>query len=373
MIRAILSIAIILLVSTPLFGENEITNETTLSYDKGEVSGWERLEVEAARVEFSAVKSWTATYVTGLEVYLKKYGAGYNPDRTFVTFVVQNAEEKVLWQKLIPFSYLPQNEGWAEIETDVILVKDKFFVTVYPYARQDFGVELGYTEGSTSFRSYRGNPSKGFKRVEKNYDWMIRAKVRSTVQPRRTITTSEISGSDFIYYDDGSADGFATFQRGGALVGFKKDGVNIIRDIYFYGKVEGNWFEAKPKFRVYLLDNDLRIITSTIVDYSVLTEIPHWTIVDFPDTRVRGDFYVLIEPGSRPQYSLHIGYDLSRENKHSYAGTIGRLKKLDVEDIAGFGVTVFNLKGEPTDSFVNRWPVEIDPKRVNWLIRVRYD
>ncbi len=345
--RLLLFAVIALLAGASVANENEgAYQQKTLIYAKSDVTDWKRLDVDAARVEFQPVKEWRTVYVVGVRFYSRKYGSNYDQDRTLFNIVIQDEADKVLWQKLVPMSYLPDEPGWAKVETEPLLIKEKFYVTVFPYAGQNYGLEIGYTSNTTSSRSFIGNPAKGFKRVEEKFDWMIGVDVRNTLEPRRTISQEEISGRGFAFYDDGSVDGYATFQRGGALVGFKRGSISMIRDIYFYGKAEGRWFEMKPQFRVYLLDHDLRIITSIPVSYGILAEVPHWVVVDFPDTRIRTDFYILIEPGSRPEYSLQIGYDTSKNNAYSFYGTVGTFKN---------------------------WPDEISPQNLNWMIRVKVD
>jgi len=60
---------------------------------------------------------------------------------------------------------------------------------------------------------------------------------------------------------------------------------------------------------------------------------------------VPADYYALIEPISRPELSLLLGYDSSGENKGSEYGTVG----------AKF-----------------RWGVEAPEEKTNWMVRVRY-
>ena len=338
---------LLLFVSILALAQEENTyQERVLSYDRGEAVGWERMKDEGAKVDFVAPTELEKKYVVNILVFTRKYGTNYDPEKGFVNVAVVDRDLKVLGRKLVPLSHFADETGWSEIEIDPVEVKDNFSVVVYPLAQEGYGVEIAYSDRSTKFKSYRGNPSVGFKRLEGGKDWMIRVTLRNSIKPRRTVSVDQISGKGFYFYDDGSAEGFATFQRGGALVGFRRDGLSMVREVYIYAKAGGDWLQRNPKFRVFLLDHDLRIITSTLVDYAILGELPEWVVVDFPDTHVKTDFYILVEPGSRPEFSMLIGYDTSKRNENSLVGTVGSFKK---------------------------WPPELQSiaPKLNWMVRLR--
>jgi hypothetical protein len=339
---ALVCILALLAVAVPALAQDY--QEKVLSYDGGEATGYKQLYTEAARVDFQPVKDWKATYLTGVEIYARRYGSGADPKKSYTNVAVTDSEGKVLTQKLVPYASYPTEAGWVYVDLPTIKVSEVYSVVVYPYARPEFGVEIGCTEKTKVFRSFQGNPSAGFKLVEDKTDWMIRADVRSLLEPLRYIDASEISGVNYLHHDDGTADGYFTFQRGGALVGFKNMGFKTLEDVFIYGKVEGDWFATKPTFRVFLLDHDLRVISSVQRDYTVLTEIPHWTNVDFPDTKLPGDFYILVEPVSRPEYKLNIGFDTSGGNNPNYYGTVGAFWD---------------------------WPLSVLREKTNWMIRAK--
>jgi len=325
-------------------GGDEGYQERVLSYDTGVATGFKQLYAEAARVDFAPVKEWEVTYLTAASVYARRYGSGADPAKSYLNVAVTDAEGKVLAQKLVPYSKVSVEADWLLVELPAVKITEATSVVVYPYARQDFGVELGYTGESKRQRSLQGNPSAGFQPVAEKFDWMIRAVVRNKLEPLVFIDASEISGINYLYHDDGTAEGFFTFQRGGALVGFKNMGYKTLDDVFLYGRVEGDWFASKPTFRVFLLDHDLRVISSVQRDYTILTEIPHWTNVDFPDQALPGDFYILVEPVSRPEYSLLLGFDTSGGKNPNYYGTVG--------------------------SFLE-WPLPVLRENVNWMVRVK--
>ncbi len=335
-------IASLLALASPVRADEY--QERVLSYDSGEVTDFERLYVEAAKVDFAGVKDWDATYLMGVSIFGRRYGGGSDPAKSYTNVAITDAEGKVLAQKLIPYSQYASEEGWVYVELPSVKIDEPISVVVYPYAREEFGVEIGYTEKSRFFRSYQGNPSSGFTPVEGKFDWMIRITVRNKLEPLVFIDATEISGINYLHYDDGTADGFFTFQRGGAMVGFKNQGYKTLEDVFVYGRVEGDWFTGKPTFRVFLLDHDLRVITSAQCEYSILTEIPHWSNVDFPDTDLPGDFYILLEPVSRPEASLYLGFDTSGGGYPNYYGTVGAFWD---------------------------WPLSVLQEKTNWMIRVK--
>ncbi len=335
-------IALLLAFVSPVRAQDY--QQRVLNYDTGEVTDFERLYIEAARADFRAIKDWDATYLMGVAIYARRYGGGSDPAKSYTNVAITDAEGKVLAQKLIPYSKYATEEGWIYVDLPSLKIDDPISVVVYPYAREDFGVELGYTEKSRTFRSYQGNPSAGFKPVEGKFDWMIRITVRNKLEPLVFIDANEISGINYLHYDDGTADGFYTFQRGGALVGFKNQGYKTLQDVFIYGKVEGDWFTGNPTFRVFLLDHDLRVITSVQCEYAILTEIPHWTNVDFPDVDLPGDFYILVEPVSRPEASLYLGFDTSGGGYPNHYGTVGAFWD---------------------------WPLPVLQEKANWMVRVK--
>jgi hypothetical protein len=324
--------------------EGDDYQERVLSFDAGTADAYSQLYSEAARVDFQPVKAWAATYVTGVSIYARRYGSGSDPSKSYANVAITDKEGKVLAQKLVPYSKFPTDAAWVKVELPTLKVTDVFCAIIFPYARADFGIEIGHSEKSKAFRSFQGNPSAGYKLVEGKFDWMIRVSVRNKLEPLVYIDANQISGINYLHYDDGSPDGFFTFQRGGALVGFKNQGFKKLNDVFLYGRVEGDWFSGKPTFRVFLLDRDLRMITSVQRDYAILTELPHWTNVDFPDADLPGDFYILVEPVSRPEALLYLGYDTSDGKHPNYYGTVG---------------TFFD------------WPLPEAKDEVNWMIRVK--
>jgi len=322
---------------------DELYEERTLSYDSGKLAGLERLPNQGARVDFEPVGSWEHVYLAKASVFARRYGGGDDAAKTFANIAVTDREVTVLEQRLLPLSHFSESGGWVDVEMSPLELTEPFSAVIYPYSLEDRGIEVGYAEASGARRSWQGNPSMGFKPMADGRDWMVRVVVRNSLEPRHVIPLAEISGDGFRYYDDGQVDGYLTSQRGGALVGFERGSARMLKEVCFFGKVGGDWFKLKPTFRVFLLDNDLRVLTSVQREYSILTEMPHWTVVDFPDTPITTDFYILIEPVSRPEYALNIGYDSSGANRSSFYGTVGSIKD---------------------------WKFEVNRDRFNWMIRV---
>jgi len=346
----------------------ELYHEQTLSYDSGKAIGFQKLPAEGARVDFEPVASWEHVYLDRVSVFARRYGSGYDPTRAFANIALTDREGKVLVQKLLPLSYFSESGDWVDAEFSHFELTAPFSAVIYPYSQEEHGVEVGYAEDSGVRRSWQGNPSKGFVPVEDGRDWMIRVVVRNSLEPRHHIPLAEISGTGFLYYDDGKVDGYLTSQRGGVLVGFSRGSARMLKDVYFFGKVGGDWFKLKPTFRVFLLDNDLRVLTSVQRDYAILTEIPQWTSVDFPDTPVNSDFYILIEPVSRPAYELHIGYDSSGKNRASFYGTVGTIN--DWSEVRTRDEMITLSRSDvlrPPEAALTPLPHE----NLNWMVRVK--
>ena len=176
-------------------------------------------------------------------------------------------------------------------------------------------------------------------------EWLIRIKIRPTPSTEEEVPQTELTAPNVAFFDDGSAEGFVTTQKYGTMVHFTGTQKHKVNRIYLYAKAEGDWFRTERSATVYLLDAKLAIIFRAQLAYKRFTSEPSWNYLDVPDAPVPGDYYVLVEPISRPELSLLIGYDSSGENKGSEYGTVG----------AKF-----------------RWGVEAPEEKTNWMIRVRY-
>jgi hypothetical protein len=175
---------------------------------------------------------------------------------------------------------------------------------------------------------------------------MIRALISPTIAPPETVTAEELSGANIAAHDDGTAEGFFTSQRYGPLVRLTAAPGSHVNRVYVLAYLEGDWFETEREASVYLMDDELRILQRKKLAYGKYATEPAWNYVDFDDIPVTTEFYVLVEPVSRPAVKMHIGADTSSENQGSLWGTAGTILA---------------------------WDSEAPEESTNWMIRVRFN
>ena len=107
-----------------------------------------------------------------------------------------------------------------------------------------------------------------------------------------------------------------------------------------------DWFNTDRSAGVYLLDARYGIVYRTALPFNRYTSTASWAYVSIPDIIVPEEFYVLVEPVSRPYLKLNIGYDSSGVNQASFFGTPGAMLN---------------------------WATEAPEESTNWMIRVEYE
>ena len=252
---------------------------------------------------------------------------------------------------------IPEDGGWITVGVAPVALGSEFAVAIYTYSSEERGVMLGLApttgEGSQSgtFRMTKVKTPDEITTTDHytwrggTMDWMIRARVSSTVSPADEVDTSAIEGPGYAYFDDGSAEGFYSSQKNGPLVRFSNDGGRVVDEVYVHAHLVGDWFETDRAASVYLLDRDMRILQRKRLKYSEYATEPSWGLVTFDSIAVTADFYVLVEPVSRPDVQMLIGCDESGENHSSLWGTAGSLLA---------------------------WGTEAPEESANWMVRVHY-
>jgi hypothetical protein len=130
------------------------------------------------------------------------------------------------------------------------------------------------------------------------------------------------------------------------MVRFDNSSGRRIKRVYFYGYVSGEWLRSNLNVTVTVMNLEYGILKRLNVAYPKLTNVASWYFVDVPGSVRDSDFYVLIEPNSRPQAQFNLGYDSSMPNQMSLWATSGAL--LD-------------------------WAAGVDKQSTNWMVRVEYE
>lgn len=329
---------------------------------------------DGAHISLFVTPEWNIALCSQLEFYCKRYG---DPGDLYCNIVVFGPIEgqstmygiyegnfEVLSRQLFKLADVSEDPGWFTIDIDPVELPPEFGVTLFTYSDDERGLLLGLSEptGSKSHsgRYYIGKTvtepdeenmvwwttKERFNTRGDEREWLVRAHVSSTISPDVTIDSSELTGKNFVVFDDGTAESFHTSQKHGPLVRFDDTRSRIVERVYVHAKLDGDWFEAEREASVYLLDADLRILQRKKLPYNSYATEPTWCFVEFDDIEATPTHFVLVEPVSRPAVQMLIGCDTSGENQASLWGTAGSI--LD-------------------------WGSDAPEESTNWMIRLQYE
>lgn len=349
-------------------------DEHSLQWDNGVAGSMTYKEDRAHIVYFTAPDDWEDTLCSAVRFYGRRFGDVTGIYGTVVIYAPQEGMAsfrgapndcwlQVLARNQFPLQDVPEEAGWVDVKVDPVKVVGEFAVVVYTYTTADHGVEIGVSD-TTGEESHSGNfyMTKIRKKNEGGPDtvettdhmewfndqreWMIRALISPTVAPPEKVSAEELAGPQVIAYDDGEAEGFYTSQRYGPMVRFQAASGSKVNRVYVMARLAGNWFGSDRQASVYLMDKDMRILQRKTLAYKEFATEPAWSYVDFDSIPVTEEFYVLIEPVSRPDVEMDVGADTSGENQGSLWGTAGTILA---------------------------WDCEAPEESTNWMIRVRME
>lgn len=346
-----------------------LADELVVQWTGEEAESFEYLTDHAHFTVFYSPEGWPDVLCSEVQFFARRFG---DTENVFGTVVVYGPPEdtgvfrggsrenrlSVLARNQFMLADVPEDGGWITVGVAPFAVGSEFAVAVYTYSSEDRGVKLGLapTTGEESqsgtFRMTKVKTPDEITTTDHytwrggSMDWMIRARVGSTVSPDDVVDASAIEGPGYAYLDDGSAEGFYTSQKNGPLVRFSNDGGRVVDEVYVHAHLVGDWFETDRAASVYLLDRDLRILQRKRLKYSDYATEPSWGLVNFDSIAVTADFFVLVEPISRPDVQMMIGCDESGENLGSQWGTAGS---------------------------VLAWGSEAPEESANWMVRVHYE
>lgn len=337
--------------------------EGLLQWDSGTSASMEFLTTESHLVLFDKPVGWENVFSSELSFYGQRFGDVGATNATVVIWGPQsddtaklkdNNKGYVIYaRKQFAIKDVPETEGWFSLPLDIVELPGEFAVSIFTHSTETAGLKIGLgTLSGESSHSASVTPDMlklGREKLKLRTDgkeWMIRFKVRSTLEPAEQISSDQLTGAKFSGFDDGQADGYATFSKYGAMIRVHNSGKRVVKRVYVYAKAEGDWFRTERQAAVFLLDPGLKILFRTSLPYKKYTNEPAWHYVAFDDAPVPADFFVLVEPASRAAGKLYIGYDGSSPNKQSFFGTNGAFKE---------------------------WSSEAPEGTTNWMIRVEYE
>ena len=358
-------------------------DERIMQWDNGQADSFAHETTKGHYIHFTSPTDWEISFPVSVMFYGKRYGdvgervgtiVIWGPQSSKTSKIEDSPESLVIYtRKQFPLKDVPTEPGWVTVQLDSVQLPKEFGVAIFTNSTEEAGVDIGLTAKS-GMRSHSAStrpdavsteeikedakkrpepygrpkpkPSKSAIQLRSDgSEWLIRIKVRPTLEEMAMETSAELSGPGFAVYDDGTADGYVSVQKYGPMLHVRGVGRHKVDRVYLYAQAKGDWFNTDRAAGVYLLDSKFAIIYRAALPYNRYTNIPGWSYVSMNGIEVPGEYYVLIEPMSRPGIELLIGYDASGANQASEFGTVG----------ARLG-----------------WGTDAPEEKTNWMIRVRY-
>jgi hypothetical protein len=361
-------ILIAALILTLWLGGTAAAADSVLARDDGKPSTYEHLATDGHLVTFNAPAGWQHTFAEELQLFGYRYG---NVGNTLGTVVIWDTkplpkpakppkkgekapptkEARIITSKQFQLSNAPEQAGWFSVPLDAAELPRSFNVSVFTRSSETSGLWLGLTAKDRQSYSSAGiikdlAEAPRIRMRRDGRDWLLRLRVRDTLKAQTAFDSKQLSGRNFALLDDGSAEGFATSQSDGPIVRFSNPEGRRLRRVFVHAKLGGTaWFNTDRQAGVWILDENLGIMSRGSLPFKNYTNDPSWAGIELPDIVLPRTFYVVVEPVSRPQTQLLIGYDTSSANKASYFGSAGALHK---------------------------WSIAAPEENTNWMIRVEY-
>ena len=354
-------LVVALVLSTTLVAHAE---ERTLSHDDGSASDFVSLETDGHFIVLDSPDDWKATFGEAVSFYGQRFGDVAGQKGAVVIWVPvappkirQHTKQlgplKLLLSREFDLSAIPEKAGWFTLPIDPVQLPPVFAVSLYTYSTDKHGVKIalgGIPEGRPDSYSASTHPgatgtATNIKFRPDGKDWLLRIKVRDSLQAPTSLDAAQIAGSNFSAFDDGSAETFVTFQKKGCLLRCDTAGPRDLDAVYVYGKLDGNWVGTTRNASILILDSDLKVLGRTKLPYNLYTNVASWNLISFSPIHVGRTFYVAVQPDSTPEIKFLVGVDSSSANKASLYGTSGAI--LD-------------------------WKPEVPQATTNWMIRARY-
>ncbi len=354
MLTRVLLLIVLGLAALPAFAANDGLVESSAEA----AADFEYLHEEAHLTIFQAPADWDQAFFDYVEFYSERYGdvAGiygtvvlYGPPAGQSTILGASTDKlTVLGRKLFPLSELAETPGWYRVTFEPLEAPSEFAVAVFTFSTEDAGAKLGLTarelglSKSAQVSLSHMTPKEIDTRTD-GREWLIHAQLQPKLQPTGNTADTGLSGANFLSYDDGLADGFATTQRNGPMVKFNAGAGRKVKAVHVFANCGGDWFKTKRFATVYIMGANFRLKGRGELPYASYTNEGSWSSSSFNNVKVAGDFYVLVEPKSDPGVQLNIGYDTSSANSASLYGTQGGTLVWDIvapEDVTNWMIRV---------------------------------
>ncbi|MCB1187603.1 hypothetical protein KDL29_10610 [bacterium] len=362
MFRFLTVLATVLLLSMQV----AFAQEGTFSFVNGPVASYEHMAIDGHQTYFPSSMYGNYVFADGVSFYCRRYGDVGDLIGSVVVFGPQTDRTRriedipdsavVYSTSLFNLKDCPEDGGWFHVPIDLLqLPEGGFSIVLYTRSNDERGLDIGlapsagdmshsYTAKLMTKEQIEKDPEAGLLRRNDRMDWMISVDVKMDSGLGQGITSNDLVGSGFAFYDDGSAEGWEEFARSGAMVRFENSSKRSVDAVYLYAKLGADWFGTDRNCSVVIADDRLNIIKRMSIPYTAFNEAGSWAKLDVPDREVTKTFYVIVQPHSEADVKFLLGADLSG-NKASSVGITGAMQE---------------------------WSAENSEADTNWMVRVHY-
>ena len=295
-------------------------------------------------------------YLDQVQLFGARYGYDKAPAENFFIYITDAKMDKVIKVSKPYSTFVKGNEKWTTIKITPVKVPEEFYVCFVFNPTQTKGVYVGMDENVEASHSKDAVPGDHISDMPKKADWMIRAHITpfATGKPMQLLGKNEqekarestVADSDakllkgaksvVLKYDNGKMDKFQSLGGSGAqTVAFDAPAAEqYVYGVTFYGSQYGGQHDFDAvNGDIYILDDDMNVISRTSFPYSLLTQQKAWIDVPTLPTKVTGKFYVALHAHSEQFKGIYVGYNENAENSHSSLSDVSpkRFEKMPSE------------------------------------------
>jgi len=283
-------------------------------------------------------------FVEAVQIFASRYGHEKPPEDDFHLYIL-NEKKQVLADVPFPYKLIARGDmKWYTLRTPSIEVPDRFSVALSFNPHRTKGVYLGYDEDVSENHSLKGLPDEGYEKVEKNYDWMLRACLsENPTGEKGIIRLSEFKppvyidpfqGLVKIGYDSGESEHMQSYGGRGPAVRIDltepppRD-VFLLKGIRLYASRYGSGYDTEEtSFYLAILDSEKRLLREFAFPYGKFSYKVKWVDLELnqpvPVKKGYRTIYIAIDPEAHRTRGIYFRYNRDPEKSHSLVGKIGR-------------------------------------------------
>ena len=304
-----------------------------LKRDDGTMDGKRSLAASGHFVQFQCPPGkW---HLTEVQIFGSRYGSVQPPLDKF-TITLCDKQFKTIKYIRKPYSIfaergqlrghqvpVPPLELPSAKVTDEGTVPAPFWINVAFNPSRTKGVYMGYDSSDSECFSRTGLPDQKPGDIKEKYDWMIRLVITDDppkevhpnlaqwMEPRKPLVPWDQAGLTELKNEDGESDAMESISGAGPVVRFEgvPEGAKLTR-LRMYASRYGSGFDPETTYAdYYVYDDEMRIIQTGRISYSLFTHQERWVDVPLKPVKVPAAFSVLINPNAHKYKGIYTHYD----------------------------------------------------------------